>query len=306
MPIREILFPTDFSEASQYAGRYAAALAGQLGALLHVIHVPIISFPMTPSELTGLPLAELYEAGRRKAEAQLQALCQGEGFRGLRVRTTVMVGLVKDEILKAASMYGSDLIVMGTHGRIGLARALLGSVTETVTRAAPCPVLAVRHPEVKMELPWGGVLAGRRKATEAPRFQKILVPLDGSPFAEGILPEVKELARPLGATFVLVRVASAPPVADLQRRAMDEASLYLQAKQEALEKEGFQVQTEVRYGDAAEEILSCAVWNDIDLITMATHGRGGLRRWLLGSVAEKVLRGSDIPVLLFRAWTPSK
>ena len=82
----------------------------------------------------------------------------------------------------------AQYIVMGTHGRTGLSRAMLGSVTEKVARLALQPVLAVKHPEVKVELPWGGTLAGRRKAGEVPRLQKILVPLDGSALAEGVLP----------------------------------------------------------------------------------------------------------------------
>ncbi|MBI3988360.1 MAG: universal stress protein [candidate division NC10 bacterium] len=309
MAIHEILFPTDFSEAAHYAGRYAAALARKLGASLHILHVPLIPLPPTSIELTGLALAELYEAGRLKAEARLQGLCQEEEFRGLSVRTTVRAGLVEDEILNAAE--GSDLIIMGTHGRIGLARTLLGSVTEKVARTAPCPVLAVKHPEVNVELPWGRVLAGRRKAKEGLELQKVLVPLDGSTLAEGILPQVKELARPLGAQIVLVWVVVPPPSpgggpADHERRAVDEAGAYLQAKRRELQAEGFKVEEVVREGDAAEKIIEYAEESDAGLIAMATHGRSGLGRWLLGSVAEKVLRGSDVPVLLYRAWTPSK
>lgn len=308
MTIHEILYPTDFSEAARYAGRYAASLAQKLGASIHALHVPLIPLPPIPGELSGLTLAKLYEAGRLKAEARLQELLQEEGFRGLSVRTTVAVGIVEDEILKAAEE--SDLIIMGTHGRTGLSRAMLGSVTEKVARLAPQPVLAVKHPEVKVELPWGGILAGRRKAKEGVHFQRILVPLDGSALAEGILPEVKDLARPFRAEITLLRVIppyltpGVKPPEEGWAKDRAEGEAYLKAKQQELEAEGFRVQTEIRYGNPAEEILDSAEQSDTDLIAMATHGRSGLRRWLLGSVAEKVLRGSDIPVLLYRAWTP--
>lgn len=306
MPIHEILFPTDFSEVAQYAGRYATLLARKLDAGLHVLH----ALPPTLGKLAGLALTELHEAARRKAEADLEELLQGEGWHGLRIRTTVAIGLIEEEILKAAE--GSDLIVMGAHGWTGLSRALLGSVTEKVARISPCGVLAIRHPEVRVELPWGRVLGGRWKAKEQLELQRILVPLDGSALAESALPEVKELARPFEASLTLLRVIppylspGVKPPEEFMARDQAEAEGYLKTKQQELEAEGFSIEVVVRAGDAAHEILDYAEAREVDLIAMATHGRSGLSRWLLGSIAEKVLRGSDIPVLLHRAWTPSK
>ena len=309
MPIHEILFPTDFSEAARYAGCYAALLARKLGARLHALHVPFIPLPATPADLARLAGAEPYEAGRRKAEAQLEELLRAEDWRTLRVRRTVTLGLVEDEILKAAE--GTSLIVMGTHGRTGIARAMLGSVTEKVVRMAPCPVLTVKHPEVRVELPWGVTLAGRRRLADRPRLQSILVPLDGSTLAEGILAEVRELARPLEAMITLLRVI--PPYLTPSMESQEkesardwaEVEAYLQEKRQALQAAGVSVNSVVRTGDPAHQILECAEANEIDVIAIATHGRSGLSRWLLGSVADKVLRGSDIPVLLYRAWSVS-
>jgi nucleotide-binding universal stress UspA family protein len=309
MPIHEILFPTDFSEAARYAGCYAALLARKLGARLHALHVPFIPFPATPSDLTHLAGAEPYEAGRRKAEAQLEELLRAEDWRTLRVRRTVTLGLVEDEILKAAE--GTTLIVMGTHGRTGIARAMLGSVTEKVVRMAPCPVLTVKHPEIRVELPWGVTLAGRRRLADMPRLQSILVPLDRSTLAERILAEVRELARPLEAMITLLRVI--PPYLTPSMESQEkesardwaEVEAYLQEKRQALQAAGVSVNSMVRTGDPAHQILEYAEANEIDVIAIATHGRSGLSRWLLGSVADKVLRGSDIPILLFRAWSVS-
>jgi nucleotide-binding universal stress UspA family protein len=138
-------------------------------------------------------------------------------------------GLIQEEILKAAQT--SDLIVMRTHGRTGLRLIMLGSVTEKVIGAAPCAVLAVKHPPLERQVPWTGEAQGG---------------------AEGLMVEVV-----------------------------------------------------LRTGDAATEILDYADERGFDLIAMATHGRSGLRCWLLGSVANKVLRTTDIPVLSSRAWSPS-
>jgi nucleotide-binding universal stress UspA family protein len=308
MLIREILFPTDFSEAAQHAGRYATLLGRKLGAALHVIHVPFVPLPAMPSDLTGL--AEAYAAGRRRTEAQLKGLIQAEDWRGLRVRTTVTMGLIEDEILKAAQ--GADLCVMGTHGRTGIARVMLGSVTEKVVRTSPCPVLTVKHPEVRVELPWGGVLVGRRKLAETPRVQRILIPLDGSALAESVLPAVRELARPLGATLTLLRVIPpyvsprVSPEEKVSAKDRAEVEAYLRTTQEALQEAGMSLETVVRVGDPAQEILDYAEVGEIDVIALATHGRSGLDRWLLGSVAEKVLRASALPVLLYRAWCQLK
>lgn len=305
MPIREILFPTDFSEAAQFAGRYATMLGRKLGATLHVIHVPFISLPGAPSAPTDL--AEMYEAGRRRAETQLKDLLQTEDWRGLRIQTTVTIGMIEDQIFKAAQ--GADLVVMGTHGRTGIARVMLGSVTEKVVRTVPCPTLTVRHPEVKVELPWGSrVLTGRRQLSETSRLQKILLPLDGSPLAESVLPTVRELAQPFGAALTLLRVI--PPYLGPSMRAEEkisardraEVEAYLRTTQQALQEAGIGVETVVRVGDPAQEILNYAEAGEIDLIALATHGRTGLSRWLIGSVAEKILRGSTLPVLLYRAW----
>ncbi len=137
-------------------------------------------------------------------------------------------------------------------------------------------------------------------------FARILVPLDGSPLAEGILPEVAELARLHGAELLLLRVALAhtfPGVdaTDAQVHVVQEAEGYLAEVERGLAARGIPVSSAVRYGHAAEEILDHAQVRHADLIAMCTHGRTGLVRIMLGSVAEAVLRASPVPVLLLRA-----
>ena len=136
-------------------------------------------------------------------------------------------------------------------------------------------------------------------------YKKILVPLDGSALAEGILPQVSDLARVHGAQVLLLRVGFAlvfpgTDPAEAQLGTIVEAEGYIEEIRKRMAAEGIQAETAVRYGFPAEEILTHARRNGVDLIAMATHGRTGPARWVLGSVAEQVLRHADVPVLLFR------
>ncbi len=137
------------------------------------------------------------------------------------------------------------------------------------------------------------------------KFEKILVPLDGSECAEIVLPSVERLAKDLKASVSLLRVVIAhtfPGVdpTDAQVKVVKEAEEYLSKVEDELRRRGLKVDSHVRYGDDAEEILDHAAQEDIDMIAMTTHGRGGVKRFLLGSVAEKVLRHSPKPVFLVR------
>ena len=137
-------------------------------------------------------------------------------------------------------------------------------------------------------------------------YTRILVPLDGSTLGEAILPHARDLAQGCGAELVLLRVAFAPifpgtePV-DAQAAAIQEAETYVETVAKVLRDRGLKVEAKVRYGDPVNEILDHVTWGHIDLIAMATHGRTGLTRLVLGSVAERVLRRTFVPVLLVRA-----
>jgi nucleotide-binding universal stress UspA family protein len=137
------------------------------------------------------------------------------------------------------------------------------------------------------------------------KFQRILVPLDGSECAENVLPKVEKLATELKASLALLRVAMThtfpgtdPTEAEV--KVVREAEDYLVKVEESLKAKGFKVDSHVRYGNDAEEILEHASQKDIDMIAMTTHGRSGVKRFLLGSVAEKVLRYSSKPIFLVR------
>ena len=137
-------------------------------------------------------------------------------------------------------------------------------------------------------------------------YSRILVPLDGSELAQVALPHAVHLAQLFQADLMLLRVAYAAaypgsdPVA-AQRAVVAESDAYLKAVAAGLSPQGFTLHTSVRYGYAAEEIIAFASQEGVTLIVMATHGRSGVGRWLLGSTAEKVLRGTSVPILLIRA-----
>jgi len=137
------------------------------------------------------------------------------------------------------------------------------------------------------------------------KYKRILVPLDGSECAENVLPYVEKLATDLNATISLLRVAFAHPFpgadpTEAEVAVVREAESYLAEVEERLRTKGLRVDSHVRYGNDAEEILDHASRSDSDLIAMSTHGRSGLGRWMLGSVAEKVLRHSAKPIFLVR------
>ena len=136
-------------------------------------------------------------------------------------------------------------------------------------------------------------------------FEKILVPLDGSECAENILSNVEKLAADSKAGISLLRVVYAHvfpgvDVAEAEVKVVKEAEEYLAELEGKLKAKGFKVDTHVRYGNDAEEILDHSAQKEIGLIAMSTHGRGGVKRFLLGSVAEKVLRHSPKPIFLVR------
>ena len=143
MRIREILYPADFSENAAAAWPYAREMAEQLGARLLLLHVAPGPYPAPETFLTAEQWRGVFAAQQKEAEAKLRALASTAP----EVKTEILVtrGVPFLEIARVAAERKADLIVMGTHGRTGLAHALIGSVAEKVVRMAACPVLTVRH-----------------------------------------------------------------------------------------------------------------------------------------------------------------
>jgi nucleotide-binding universal stress UspA family protein len=209
----------------------------------------------------------------------------------LEVQTAVLVGDPDLAIAEGAESYEADLIAMTTHGRAGLARAVLGSVTSGVLHNSQLPVLVMR-PEVKPSESIG----------------TLLVPLDGSPGGALALGTARELARATGARVVLVRVVQPlvrflrgkyiDPEWEEEHRAAAQADIDRLAA--ALQRAGINASAHAVVGDVAESIREQAKQSGAELIVMSTHGLTGPARGLLGSVADEVVRTAECPVLLVR------
>lgn len=146
----KILHPTDFSECATHAEQFAVRLARDLKGEL-VLFQALVEAPLYGEGILNMREAQrVYDAQRKWAEETLEARAgQIRQAEGVPVRWALQTGVPFEEIVKAAEKEGADMIVMGTHGRSGLNRLLLGSVAERVIRLAPCPVLTVRQPQEK-------------------------------------------------------------------------------------------------------------------------------------------------------------
>jgi nucleotide-binding universal stress UspA family protein len=283
-----ILIAADFSDRSRQAFDVACALAEEPKTRLFVLHVlePTVS---VDERGIPLPLPAIDTEHRVTLMEQLRTVYAPP--RPLDVQYHVCEGLVAEEILRAAAKVGADLIVLGTHGRTGVRRLLAGSVAETVLRRARVSVLALHAPEAK-------VLAPKT-------IRVILHPTDFSARSQAALRVARSLARDRGAKLVLLFVA---PIETLQGVALamprnPELDLEpLEALRVKTDGSDLKYPVELRYatGEPATEIAGVADEIGCDLIVLGTHGRTGLGRLLMGSVAEAVLRRASCPTLIVR------
>ncbi len=153
LSIRRILFPTDFSEPAEYAWSYALTFAQEFGAEVHLVHVVAPPPRLTEAYAVNFDPERMVQSLTAEANASMNQQVEAAKSRGLIFQHEVRVGVDFREIIDYALKHDIDLIVMATHGRTGLAHVLLGSVAEKVVRKAPCPVLTVKHPSLKMPMP---------------------------------------------------------------------------------------------------------------------------------------------------------
>ena len=153
MPIRRILFPTDFSEYADHAWSYALTFAREFGAEVHLLHVVAPPPRLAEAYSVNFDPEKMVKALTEEANASMDRMVEAAKSWGLVFRREVRVGVDFREIIDYVTKQDIDLIVMATHGRTGLAHALLGSVAEKVVRKSPCPVLTIKHPAMKFEMP---------------------------------------------------------------------------------------------------------------------------------------------------------
>ncbi len=283
MSYNTILVPLDGSSLAEHALPLALSIARRSGAALRLVrvHVP---YPIAVSEYGMASYsAELDLAGMRSEEAQLQDLASRiTTLSNLPCTATILGDMGTVTGLLASAAQGVDLMVMTTHGRGAFSSFWLGSVTEEILRSAPCPVLTVRPRPGPVDL-----------AAET-RFQRILIPLDGSPASEQVLEPAIALGSLMDSEYHLLHVST-------DAGAIDDAQHYLDRVAARLQSLVTDVNTHAVWGPhVTPRILEVADEMGADLVALETHGRRGYQRWRLGSVADKLIRSAPLPVLTHR------
>ena len=295
-----IVVPLDGSAFGKRALPVALALARRSSAAVHLVHVHESGvYPWGRSEY-DMTLRDQLRAAMRTDLSALAAQLARET--SLPVDAEFLDGEVVPALRRHLAERRSDLVVMMTHGRSGPSRAWLGSIADGLVRHSPVPVLLVRS-----GAEWPNDLA-------EPLFRRVLIPLDGSMIAESALEQVVALGTPAVTVYTLLTVivplpllAHSYPTSESftarsgAERQREEAAAYLSRIVEQLGESGARAEARVVVNQRpAQGILDEAEAQHVDLIALSTHGHGALSRLLLGSVADKVVRGATVPMLIYR------
>ncbi len=293
--LHRILVATDFSASASRAKDYAVFLAHAYGADLCIIHVSL-PYPTLSADAYADPM--WLDPIRAEVERCLTELTAQLRAGGVRASARHTVGTPSEAVLQAANEDGADLIVVGTQGRTGLDHVLLGSTAERVMSGAPCPVLAVRATSRSWEI------TGRNA------IERVLIPVDFSDCSLDALEFGIQVARRFESSVTLLHVLewawlrqhfTISELAEGQSARQEmEASLAQYA--DVLRREGLTVDTVIRGGGgAADFVIETAQEQNADLVIMGTHGRRGIQRAFMGSVAASVLRQAPCPVLTVKS-----
>ena len=298
-----IVVPLDGSSLSEQVLPYVRQLAAGLSipvTLISVVEPP----PLGVAQSLDPQLHE-HEKDQlaSRARSYLDPVADVLRDEGIAITTATPTGIPAQAIVDEAEKVPDTLIAMSGHGRSGVARWWLGSVADRVLHLTNNPMLIVRS-------------NGPKALTHADRFDRVVVPVDGSELAEQVLPHVVHMACGLGLTVELVSVISAraefrqmavpevynPAYEDIARQAEEDSSRYLSQLAASLRAQGVPaVEERLLHGNPTACIIDAASETPDRLVAMTTHGRSGIGRWVLGSVADRVVRNSGDPVLLVRA-----
>lgn len=279
-----ILLPVDDADRTAAIVDHAAELAGRTEATVQVLFVA----DTTRDSVTVVD-GDLVDGLERHGQTVVSDVASRLDGLGIDHGTDVVQGPPAPTIVKYARDYDYDLIVLPTHGRTGLSRHLLGSVTEKVVRLSEVPVLTARmRPDERLAFP----------------YESVLVPTDGSDGARAAAHHGLGLAESLGASVRVLSVVDDTWMGPEARSTITEAELERPAKkaiddvaETAASYDVPAVQTHVEHGPPATRIREFVNSNDVDAVVMGTSGRSGLGRVLLGSVAEKTVRTAPVPVI---------
>lgn len=300
-PFHSILVPIDGSDLSEQAVPYALAVAGQGGTvkLIQVIpdaeplRKPFGAITMTAEEVQTM-LLELANEDLDRAESHWAGAAPG-----VAITKQSTSGDAASVILDTAEADNADLICMASAGRGAIGRVTLGSVADKVVRTSTKPVLVVRETDAL-------------ETTTLPKVARVIVPLDGSDRAQKAIPVAAAMARQLNAAIELISAVDLPQVVspamaygpaftpefytEIEQESTAAAEEYLDDAIALLAEEGATANKHVMLGSAIAAIIDFA--KPGDLVVMTSRGQGGFKRWLLGSVAEKLIRDCPAPVLL--------
>ncbi|HEV2460975.1 MAG TPA: universal stress protein, partial [Ktedonobacterales bacterium] len=302
-----ILVPLDGSFRAEQALPVAARLARATGGsllLVRVVNPPIdYSGGLAPVPLMTDQILESEMAG---ATDYLTAVAARPALSGIEIMTEVLYGFPGQQLIESIEAHGTDLVVLCSHGRTGLSRWALGSVAHTLVHQSAAPVLILRQ-------------EGTPARVEAARSIRTLVPLDGSPLAEAALAPAAALTAALAAphrgALRLVQVVKAFQskaeeglVSELNEEARRLAHSYLATAAQRMEStvagRALAVSFSVELAsDVASTLLGAAEQEGpdrCDVIAISTHGRGGLERWVMGSVTQRLLDTTRLPMLIVR------
>ena len=293
-----MLIPLDGSTVAEQVLPYARFLAKTLAIPVELVEViDPDDFNLLTDPARGRFLDKLLAEKAESCQVYLGTIARS--FVGSQVKCVVPIGKAEATIIEKASADKNTLIVMATHGRSGLQRWLLGSVAEKVLYGANNHLLLVRARE-----------QGKTDGDAA--LKTVVVALDGSPLAEKVLPHVVDLAKKMKLKVVFIRTYALPSSIATEEYATYQTDLidhlewetrdYLEKKIREVKEQGVaDVESVVKFGYGAEEIIALGRDTPDNLIAMCTHGRSGIGRWVLGSVTQRVVQHSGDPVLIIRA-----
>ena len=292
-----ILCPVDFSESSTRSLAHAAALARWYEARLTVLHVVPTFDPVQVRTELGAPVQIVDPVPREEVVREMRLLLDRAGF-AADAHLVAEAGDASTTIVDQALTTRADLIVIGTHGRRGFKRLLLGSVTETVLHEAPCPVLTVSP-------------HAAASTSDVVTFKRILCPVDFSPSALQALGFALDLARQAGGLVTLLHVIEwlsedEPPTSahfnlpEFHNHMVNDAQQRLRSLVADESRAWCEIDDMIVSGRAHREILRAARARSADLIVMGAQGRGGVGLVLFGSTTQQVVRSAACPVLTVR------
>ncbi|MBZ5532960.1 MAG: universal stress protein [Acidobacteriia bacterium] len=274
--LKNILFATDFSEASLTALPHASAVARAFAATLHLCHIE----PAAPFS-SGVSDPRLYEAAGKNATAQLVALRDLPVLKGMKPALVLGEGNLKDELLKIVANNHIDLLVAGTRGRTGLRKMLLGSVLEEICRVATCPILTVGP--------------GTTFDAEAP-FKSILYPTNLSELSKKALPYIALLARQYGSSVTVLHVVPEGEATTSDEKSFRETVAKKMSNTFGPALAEFHPEFEVAFGSTAETVLRVAEEKKVSLVALGIRNafRPGVLR---ARTAYRIMAGAPCPVL---------